>query len=70
MAIMERPRFAGYTLWISNTLPSDSPRWELLSHGDSRLELEQKRRSLAPMSKGRCMAVVEGMDPPYWQPRL
>lgn len=70
MAVLDRPRGSGYSLWLSSTLPSTSPSWTLLATSLDRQELEQKRRSLRPITPNKTMAVVEGQEPPYWEPRL
>lgn len=70
MAVLDRPRGSGYSLWISSPLPSTNASWSLLATALDRGELEQKRNGLRLVTTGRTMAIVEGQEPPYWQPRL
>lgn len=58
-----------YSLWLSCTLPSPRPTWELMAIG-GRQELEEKRAGLLRFSAGKRLALVQGTDPPRWQPKL
>jgi hypothetical protein len=58
-----------YSLWLSCTLPSPRPTWELMAIG-SREELEQKKASLMPYTAKKRFAILQGTNPPRWQPRL
>lgn len=66
-ALLERP---GFTLWVSELLPSDSAQWKLLDSGPSRHDLERQAKSLAPYMANRRLSVVEGQSPPHWRPKL
>lgn len=57
-----------YSLWLSCTLPSPHPTWELMAIG-SREELEQKKAGLLRFSAGKRIALLQGTDPPRWQPK-
>jgi hypothetical protein len=67
MAVLDRPKFS---LWLSNVLPADAPRWELMATADNREELEQKKASLRPLLQRRLLCVLEGDTPPRWEPKL
>lgn len=58
-----------YSLWLSCTLPSPRPTWELMAIG-SRKELEQKKAALLPFCNGKRFALLQGTDPPRWEPKL
>jgi hypothetical protein len=68
MAVLDRPQ--GYSLWMSCLLPSDTPSWELMATSDNHHDLEQKQRALKPIAQRRRLAVVAGINPPRWEPKL
>ena len=68
MAVLDRPQ--GYSLWMSTLLPSDNASWELMAVSNDHKELERAMQSLKHIAVRRRMAVVEGREPPRWQPKL
>ena len=67
MAVLDRQ---GYSLWMSTLLPADNASWALMAVSDDHKELERAMQSLKHVAVRRRMAVVEGCEPPRWQPKL
>ena len=68
--VLDRPSDIGFSLWLSDPLPSDSAQWHLLDSGSDRNALERQARSMALLVTVRRIAVVEGQSPPRWPPKL
>lgn len=58
-----------FSLWASDTLPTEKPSWHLLETGEDRCALELRAKGLSFLFNSRRFSVVQGDKPPYWQPK-
>jgi len=67
MPVLER---SGFSLWMSDNLPDDAAKWHKLDASLDRNALERQAKSMGRLLTMRRLAVVEGQEPPRWQPKL